>query len=83
MNIFPIFWGQLYATHIQFIPIGVLCFFLVSKEDAPTVDVVSVGAIGAVDLLSLDPSNDNSYEGRHDLLCPYFDLRCIVKRRRI
>ena len=32
---------------------GILCLFLGSKEDAPVVDVVSVGAIGAVDILRL------------------------------
>ena len=46
-------------------------------------DVVSAGAIGAVDLLRLDPSDDKSDEIRHDLLCPYLDLRCIVERSRV
>ena len=35
----------------------VFCF-LVSKEDAPMADVVSVGAIGAVDPPRLGPSDD-------------------------
>ena len=44
-------------------------------------DVVSVGTIGAGYILRLDPSDDKSGERRNDLLCPYLDLRCIVKRR--
>ena len=46
-------------------------------------DVVSVGSIGAGDLLRLDPSDDKSDERRHKILCPYLDLRCIYKRRRV
>ena len=41
--------------------------------------LISVGAIGAGDLLKLDPSDDTSDGRGHNLLCPSFDLRRIVK----
>ena len=46
-------------------------------------DVVSVGAIGAVDLLMLVPLNATLDEKRHDLSCPSLDMRRIVKRIRV
>ena len=45
--------------------------------------VVSSGAIGAVDLLRLVPSDDTSDGRRHDLVCPYPFLRSIVAQSRI
>ena len=64
------FLGRLYATHIELIPIGILCLFLASKGEALTRDVISVGAIGAGNILMLDPSDDKSYGRIQDLLCP-------------
>ena len=58
-------------------------FFLASKGEAPMTDVISVRAISAGDVLMLDPSDDNSDGRRHELLCPYIDLRCILKRSRV
>ena len=40
--------------------------------------VVSVGAIGSVDLLRLGPSDDTSGGRRHEIVCLYPVLRCIV-----
>ena len=40
-------------------------------------DVVSVGNIGAVDILRLSPSDDMRDEKIHGLLCPSLDLRRI------
>ena len=45
--------------------------------------VVSVGAIGTGDLLSLGFSDDTSDGRRHDLVCPYPVLRLIVARSRV
>ena len=44
---------------------------------------VSVGAIDAGDILRLGPSDDTPDVRRHDLLCPYPDLRRIVARSRV
>ena len=45
--------------------------------------VVSVGAIGAGDILRLGPSDYTSDGRRHDLVCPYPVLGRIVARIRI
>ena len=57
--------------------------FLSSKWENPTADAIIFGAIGAGDILMLDPSDDKSDGRRHDLLCPYPNLRCIVERIRV
>ena len=44
------------------------------------VDVVNVGTIGAVYLLRLVPSDDTLDGKRHNLLCPFLDMRLIVER---
>ena len=43
-------------------------YSLASKGEAPMADVVSVGAIGAGDLMRLGPSDDTSGGRTHDLL---------------
>ena len=45
--------------------------------------VVSVGTIGAGDILSLGTSDDTSDGKIHDLVCPYPVLRRIVTRSRV
>ena len=46
-------------------------------------DVLSVGAIGTEDILRLNPSDDKSDERIHDFLCPYLDLKLIIKQSRV
>ena len=57
--------------------------FLVSTGEAPMAVGVSAGAIDTGDLLRLGPSGDTSDGRRHDLLCPYPDMRRIVARSRV
>ena len=59
------------------------CVFLASKEDAPMADVVSVGTIGAVDILGSGPSGDTWDEKICDLSGPSLDMRRIVERSRV
>ena len=62
---------------------GILYLLFILQRDAPMAGVVSVGAIGAGDILRLGPSDYTSDGRRHDLVCPYPVLGRIVARIRI
>ena len=56
------FWGGCMPHTLSWYQWEFFVCFLVSKEDAPMADVVSVGAIRAVDLLRLGPLDDTRDE---------------------
>ena len=47
------------------------------------VNVVSIGAIGVIDIFRLGPSDETLDKKIHELSCPYLDLRRIVERSRV